>query len=384
MSEPVLVVTGEVSGDMHAAAVMHALRARRPEVAAFGVGGDRLAETGMDLLVHVRDMAVFGPFAALLRLAHFRKVFNQVLQAARERGAKTALLVDYGGFNLRLAKALRAAGVKVLYFISPQVWASRPGRIQVMAERIDRLMVIFPFEPAIFEGSGLRVDYVGHPLVDAVAAHCRQPVADLSWPAHVKVALLPGSRNQEVDLILPVMLEAAGILAGMAPGCGFLVAAPDDRLADRARVMVEERSNPLVPVEVVSGQTREVLRQARAGWVASGTATVEAALLDCPLAVVYRTSPWMYALARRIMTIDRIGMVNLVADATICEELIQDGATPRALADVILPLLGDTIERGQMLEAYARVRERLGSGGAADRAAAIIAEVMEEPGVPAG
>ena len=376
MSEPLLVVTGEVSGDMHAASVIHALRARRPDVACFGVGGDRLAETGMDLLVHVRDMAVFGPFAALTRLNHFRAVFNRVLRAVRERGAKTALLVDYGGFNLRLAKSLRGAGVKVLYYISPQVWASRPGRIKTMAARIDRLMVIFPFEPMVFEGSGLRVDYLGHPLVDAVQAHCAQPEVELPWPGDINVAMLPGSRHQEVDLILPLMLKAARILSALNPGCGFLIAAPDEPLAERIRGIVKELDSPFVHVDLVSGQTREILRQARAAWVASGTATLEAALLGCPLAVVYRTSAWMYALARRMVTVDWIGMVNLIAGETVCEELIQDGATPQAMADVILPLLTDTIERGQMLEEYARVRERLGPGGAADRTAGIIAEEM--------
>ncbi len=197
MSRRLLVVAGEVSGDLHAGAVVEALRKREPELEVFGIGGDRLEAAGTELLFHIREMAVFGPFAALAKYPFFRKVFAAMVRAAEERRPDAVLLVDYGGFNLRFAAQMRKRGIKVLYYVSPQVWASRRGRIKKMAAAIDRLMVIFPFEPEVFAGTGLRVDYVGHPLVDEAAEAHAHPAKRLAWDGEPHIALLPGSRRQD-------------------------------------------------------------------------------------------------------------------------------------------------------------------------------------------
>lgn len=365
-----MVVAGEISGDMHAAGVIRALRERDPEVSVFGVGGDALAAEGAEILHHVDDMAVFGPFAVLQKYPHFRRVFDQMVATAEERRPAAALLVDYGGFNLRFARELKALGIKVLYYVSPQVWASRRGRIREMAEAVDRLMVIFPFEPEVYRDSGLKVDFVGHPLVDEAKASLEEEPADLPWPGESKIALLPGSRRQEVGRILPVMLDAAVKLRQEHPEAGFLVAAPSHDFAVSAAAALDQW--PELPCTVVAGQTRQILRQARAAWVTSGTATVEAALMRCPMNVVYRTSPLFYLFGKTLVRVPHIGMVNLLAGRELCPELIQGGATATSLAAALKPLLEDTPEREAMLQGLDEVVQSLGPGGAAEKVAEIL------------
>jgi len=372
LSASLLVIAGEPSGDLHAASVVDALRTKVSDLTIFGIGGDRLAASGAEILVHIREMAVFGPFAAIRRAPHFHRVFRQVLTEARIRKPGAALLVDYSGFNLRLAKSLHRLGVKVLYFISPQVWASRPGRIETMARVVDRLMVIFPFEPKIYEGSGLRVDFVGHPLKDAVAEHLAGPESNLPWTGEPHVALLPGSRKQEIERILPVLMEAAYRIGHLLPQSSFIVAAPDDEAAALIRQNLGKAVKQVERLLVVSGRTMEILRQSRAALVASGTATVESALVGCPMVIVYRTSPMFFALAKRVVKVPYIGMVNLIAGREVCPELIQDDATGSAAAKALFPLIESTVARTEMIQALQEVARRLGPGGAANKAADVI------------
>jgi lipid-A-disaccharide synthase len=295
-----------------------------------------------------------------------------MVETAAARRPSAALLVDYGGFNLRFAKRLKEQGLKVLYYVSPQVWASRRARIRKMAEAVDRLMVIFPFEPEVYKDTGLRVDFVGHPLVDAARASREEPAADLPWPGEPRIALLPGSRRQEVSRILPVMLDAAVKLRQDHPEAGFLVAAPSHDFSVAAAAALDQW--PELPCKVVAGETRQILRQARAAWVTSGTATVEAALMGCPMNVVYRTSPLFYLLGKMLVRVPHIGMVNLLAGRELCPERIQGGATAASLAASLEPLLGDTPEREAMLQGLAVVVQSLGPGGAAEKAADIVFE----------
>lgn len=376
MSTPLLVVAGEISGDMHAAGLLRALRALSPDLEVFGVGGNDLRGQGADLLYDVDAMAVFGLPEALRRLPFFRRVFRELLREVDRRKPKVALLVDYGGFNLRLARELKRRGVRVVYFISPQVWASRPGRIQVMAEVIDRLLVIFPFEPEVFAGTRLKVNYVGHPLVDEAEAVRAAPAADLSWAGTPRVALLPGSRRQEIDHILPILWQAAARIEPLHPSASFRIAAPNAEVARHIEAKLKEGWQGPASCAVLIGQTRQILRQADAAFVASGTATVEAALLRCPMVVTYRTSPLMYLLGKRLVRVPYIGMVNLIAGRELCPERIQDDATPQALATALLPLLSDTEERRCMVEGLAAIAEKLGPPGAYDRAAERVAREL--------
>ena len=369
-----LVVSGEVSGDMHAGGLLAELKKTRPALELYGIGGDASREQGVELFQHVRDMSVFGPLAAFRKLPYLRKVFQQVLREVDRREPKAALLVDYGGFNLRLAKELQKRGVKVLYFVSPQVWASRPHRINIMANVIDRLIVIFPFEPEVFSSTSLQVDYVGHPLVDEAEAVQSATPVELPWESEGKVAILPGSRTQEIDYILPVLWQAAGRLDDLVPGLSFLIASPNADIASYVSQKMERSAGGPSRCNLVTGETRQVLKQATGAMVASGTATVEAALQRCPMLVVFKMSSLLYAIGKRIVKVPHIGMVNLVGGREICPEFLQDEARPNLLATAMLPLLSDTDQRRTMLSELDQVARKLGEPGSYRRAAEIVAE----------
>jgi lipid-A-disaccharide synthase len=246
-----------------------------------------------------------------------------------------------------------------------------------MARVIDRLITIFPFEAAHFDGTGLKVDYVGHPLVDEAAAVIKEPAALLPWSGWPRVALLPGSRAHVIDRMLPVMWKAAGLLAAKYPGASFIIPAPSPSVAAivRARLAKLKAGGP-AHIDVVVGQTRQVLRQSGAAWVASGTATVETALMMCPMVVAYRMAPLSYLMGRILVTLDHIAMVNIIAGRRICPEFIQGAATPEKLADAVDPLLDDSPQRDEMLRGLEEVVRSLGGGGAAARAAKVIVDCM--------
>ena len=372
MTRSVLVIAGEISGDQRAAELIRAAQAHAPDLHFWGIGGDELRAAGMEILYDTHAMAVMGLGEVLRRYGFFRRVFADLVARARERRPDAVLLVDYPGFNLRFAAEMRKLGIKVLYYICPQVWAWHRARIPHMARLVNRLMAIFPFEPEVFVGTGLRADFVGHPLVDVAQAALAAPTQALPWPGNVHIALLPGSRRQEVDRILPVLWAAAARLERTVPGAGFLIAAPTDEVAALVRRRLAALTGGPAHCKLVVGSTREVLRQARAALVASGTATLETALMGCPMLVVYKAAPLMYVLGRLLIRAAHIGMVNLIAGRTVCPEFIQRAATPAALAAALAPLLGDTPARAAQLAGLREVVARLGPPGAATRAAAIM------------
>ena len=295
-----------------------------------------------------------------------------MLDLARTRKPDAVVLVDYPGFNLRFAAKAHGMGLKVVYYVCPQVWAWHRSRIPKMARIVNRLIVIFPFEPDVFRNTGLKVDFVGHPLVDVTRAALSEPARSLPWTGEPRIALLPGSRRQEIERILPVLLSAAALIEKRKPGTSFILASPSQEIADRARAILSAQADKPAHCEIVVGETRQVLRQARAAMVASGTATIETALMGCPLIVVYKTSPVTYFFGRLLVKVPHIGMVNVVAGRELCPELIQDAATPEALAAALIPLVDDTPERKAMLAGLEQVRDALGQGGAAERAGDVL------------
>jgi lipid-A-disaccharide synthase len=376
MSPSLLVVAGEISGDQHAADVVRRVRATLPDLTVWGIGGDALAAVGVSLRQHTRDMAVMGLIEVLRRIGFFRRVLGDLVQEARRTPPDAALLVDYPGFNLRAAARLKAQGVRVIYYVCPQVWAWRKSRIGRIAEIVDRLLVIFPFEKELFNGTRLRPDFVGHPLVESVQAVRDAPAVDLPWSGSRRIALLPGSRTQEISRILPVLAEAARGVRKKYPDAGFLLASPTEELATEERRMLRSQGIPDGLIPVVTGQTLQILKQARAAWVASGTATIETCLMRCPMVVVYRTSALTNWAARRVLQVPHIGMVNLMAGREICPERIQAEASPEKLIEALLPLIEDTPRRARMLEDLDQTAFRLGEGGAAEHAAAILLEEL--------
>ena len=372
----ILIIAGEQSGDMHGAKVVRAVQARSPDVKFFGVGGEKMREAGVEILQDSKDMAVLGLVEVLKRYSFFRNVFFRILEAAKTRRPDAVLLIDYPGFNLRFAERARGLDLKVVYYVCPQVWAWHRSRVAKMAKIVDRLLVIFPFEVDVFKGTGLRVDFVGHPLVEATRAVREAADAPLPWRGTPRVAILPGSRRQELERILPSLIAAAVLVEKQYVGASFILAAASQEMAGLARAIIAQQTASPKNLEIVTGSTRQILKQADAAWVASGTATLETALMDCPMVVVYKTSWMTYEAGKRLIRVPFLGMVNLLAGRELCPELLQDAATPEALASAITPLLTDTPARRTVKDGLAEVRAKLGDGGAADRVAEhLIAEL---------
>jgi lipid-A-disaccharide synthase len=371
-----LVIAGEDSGDMHAADVIRALKLARSDLVVWGIGGDRLRTEGVELLHDTREMDVLGIAEVLKRYPFFKRTLHEVLAEADKRRPDAALLVDYPGFNLRLARELKKRGIKVLYYVCPQVWAWNRRRIPKMAQIIDRLMVIFPFEVDVFKDVDLNVDFVGHPMVDELRKFRTLEPEPLPWNGKKKIALLPGSRKQEIIHILPRLLEAAQLMENSRPDVSFLIPVPERRLALVESVLQKTGKAPLY-ISMVTGRAREVLKQADAAFVASGTATLEAVLLRCPTVLVYRASLLNYLFARALIRIPWIGIANIVSGREIMPERIQRHMRPIELVAAIDPLMNETPLRKTMLENFQTLEKRLGAGGSADRVASIIAEELD-------
>jgi lipid-A-disaccharide synthase len=372
----IMIIAGEISGDMHGARLVSAIKGLMPDATFFGIGGDQMRAAGVEILHDVKDMAVMGFAEVVGRLAFFRRVFNEMLVMARDIKPDAVILIDYPGFNLRFAARVHESGLKVIYYICPQVWAWNRSRIPKMAATIDRLITIFPFEAEHFKGTGLKVDFAGHPLVDEARKTMDEPEIALPWNGHPRVALLPGSRAHVIDRILPLLCSAASLTAKRHADAGFIIAAPSQAIKEAIEARLAKIRDRPARCCVVAGNTRQVLRQATAAMVASGTATVEASLMLCPMIIAYQMAPLSYVLGRLLVRLDNIGMVNILAGRALCPEFIQDRATPENLANAMEPLLGDEHERRQMIDGLAEVNKALGTGNAAGNAARIVAEVV--------
>jgi len=365
-----LVSSGEPSGDLYAGELVRHLRPQLPGLEAFGLGGDHLSAAGAEILVHVRDLAVVGLLEVLKHLRQLRRIFREVLARVERTPPDLAVLVDYPDFNLRLARALRQRGVRVAYYVSPQIWAWRKGRITTIRDTVEHMIVIFPFEEALYREAGVPVTFTGHPLVDLVRepANAGSVLRSLGLdPARPTVAVLPGSRPQEVAHNMGPIAGGLLRIASARPGVQFAVA-----VAPGLDATGLERALSGVTARLVTGRTHDVLGSATAAIVASGTATVEAALLGTPMVVVYRLSPLTYALGRPFVRVPHYAMANLIAGRRVVPELIQGGFTPDAVAGEVLALLDDPARRTGVREGLLAVRERLGPPGASARAAEVV------------
>jgi lipid-A-disaccharide synthase len=369
-----LISCGEASGDLYAAELVRHLAPLNPGLTVFGLGGDRLAAQGAHLLAHARELAVVGLLEVVTHLRRIRRVFHRVLDEADRRRPDVAVLIDYPDFNLRLARQLARRGIPVVYYVSPQVWAWRRGRLRDIRDTVARMIVIFPFEEPLYREAGIPVSFVGHPLVDLV-----QGTMDRSGvlrgleldPERPLVALLPGSRAQELAHHLPRMAAAVRLLHQRRPDLQFALALAPSLDAARAGAALDG-----LPVRIVAGRTHDLLASCTAAVVASGTATVEAALLRAPMVVVYHLSRITYLLGRRFVRVPHFAMVNLIAERRVATELIQDDFTPERTAEEVLGLVEDAPRRQRMLEDLDEVRRRLGAPGASARAAAEVQVVL--------
>ncbi len=369
---------GEASGEHYAVGLMEALRRRAPESRFFGLGGGRMVELGFRPIVRSETVAHMGITEVVRHAPFIYRQFQRLKRAIRAERPTLAVLIDFPDVNLRLAQHLHRHGIPVVYFVSPQLWAWKKRRIRRVQRFVDRMLVIFPFEETFYRERGVDVTFVGHPLVDvdrpeiSREAFARQHALDASKPW---VALLPGSRPREVELNLPAMLETMRAL-----GDGYEYVLPVAPTIERKQLLA--LLPDAGPGPVLVDDARAALSHARASVVASGTATVEAALIGNPFVVVYRLSALSYAIARRVVTVPHVAMVNLIADRRVVPELIQDAFTPAAVLDALRPLLDDGTPRESMIEDLKEVRERLQGSAtqttsrAVDRVADICMELL--------
>jgi len=377
LSARLLLSCGEASGDLYAGALTRELRALDPAVTVAGLGGPQFAAAGGRLIDDYRDLAVTGLTEAIAKLPRSLEARRRLVADAERHHPDALVLVDFPDFNFRLAPLVRRLGVPVVYYISPQIWAWRPKRLATIRRIADRVLVIFPFEESIYREGHVPVEFVGHPLIDLA-----RPTADRGAfltahrlsPSARTVAILPGSRPNEVARILPDLADAAERIVAAVPEAQFVVArAPhlDDALFEAVRA----RS---LRAAIVEGDTDTVLASADVALTASGTATVQTALHDTPMVIVYRVSPLSYRLLRRLVKVESIGMVNLIAGRRIVPELVQDAFTPDAVAREAVSMLTDPVRAASIREGLAIVRARLGGPGASRRAAEAILKVVSE------
>jgi lipid-A-disaccharide synthase len=370
----VLLVAGEASGDMHGADLVAALRRQRPDVRVRGIGGAGLRAAGMETVVDAASIAAMGLVEVRERLGAIVQAYRQMRRLVVAR-PDLLILIDFPEFNLALAAVAKRHGVPVLYYIGPQVWAWRQRRVHKIARRVDRLAVVFPFEPALYAGTQVRPDFVGHPLLDRVRATRDRAATyarhDLD-PGKRLVTLLPGSRTKELRFLMPPMADAARRLVARGDvQCAVAVA--DTLSADEVAATIPAGG---LPARMVRGDTYELVAASDVVLVASGTATLETALLERPMVIVYRMAALTFALARRLVSVPYIGMPNLVVGAPVVPELIQDEATGARMATEAARFLDDADLHARTVAALAGVRAALGGGGAAERTAAIASEML--------
>ena len=368
-----LLSAGEASGDMYAARLATALKQRAP-IEIFGMGGPEMRAAGVDIVTDYSEVSVVGITEILSHLPSLIRAMRRLLSEAESRKPAFAILTDFPGFHLRLARKLKRRGIKNIYYICPQFWAWRPWRVRIVRRRFAQALCIFPFEERFYSDAGVPVKFIGHPLVGAVhasldrQAFCREQALD---PQRKIVAILPGSRSAELGQHLPIIREACQGIHRESPVQFVIAAAPQTNLA-----LLREAWSPQLPLKIVVGQTYNALAASDAAIVSSGTATIEGALLDVPMVVVYRVTPLTAFLAKPLVRTPFFSMVNLIAGKRAVPELIQDDFTPDRVAAEILRLLNDQAARETLRHDLAQVRQRLGPSGAVDRAADAILQLL--------
>lgn len=377
----VMIACGEPSGDLYAGALAAELRGRQPDLEVFGMGGERLRAAGAEIVAHYRGISVTGLTEALSVVPRSFRLLQTLTDAASQRRPDVFVAVDFPDFNFRLMVRMARLGIPVVYYISPQLWAWRAGRMATMQRHVSKVLVIFPFEQAIYERAGVPVEFVGHPLVEmaraAVAGHDRAGFLEGAGlvAASPTVALLPGSRKNELARHVPVLARSLPLIAAAQPGVQFVVArAP--HMADEALAVLGRAADACGrPLAVVADRTDDVLAFADVAVTASGTATVQCAIHERPMVVIYKLSALTYALGKPLARVDMYAMPNLVAGARIVPELIQDGCTSEAIASETVALLTDPVRHARMRQALGAVRDRLHVPGASARAAEAVIRV---------
>jgi len=371
-----MLVAGEASGDQHAASLFLELKKLLPNVRGIGMGGAQMRESGVEIRYDSTPIAVIGTTEVIKHYGEIRRALRQMQQLVREERPDLLICVDYKEFNFRLARAAKAAGVKVLFYVSPQVWAWRPERVKKYGEVVDQMAVIFPFEVPFYEAHQIPVRYVGHPLAGTVTPSIPKSLAlrefDLQTSGPI-IGLLPGSRANEIKRLLPVIRQSAILLSQRFPNAQFVLSQASSIGAEMLRPHLQECP---IDIRVVKGRNYDVLQCCDAVITVSGTATLEVALSGIPMAIIYKVTPISYYLGRWLIKIPFIGLPNILAGRRIVQEFIQHEATPDNIAGEIGKILGDEAYAGEMRQALREVKNLLGEGGGSANLARLATEML--------
>ncbi|MDQ7073755.1 MAG: lipid-A-disaccharide synthase [Gammaproteobacteria bacterium] len=363
MSYKVMISAGEASGDLHAANLLAELKGLDLELECYGMGGSLLAAEGMELLLDCRELSVVGLVEVLLQYRKIIRHLHSLEKVLEERRPDLLITVDYPGFNLKLAKFARDRGIKVIHYISPQVWAWRAGRVKQIAAAVDHIAVLFPFEEAIYQQASVPVTFVGHPLVDQVKTELTTQQAKQKFQldnSDKTIGLMPGSRNSEIERLLPVLLESAQSLQQRFGKLNFILPLASSIKLSQLKSQIEQSG---LKIQVVQNQTHDAITACDAVITASGTATLEIALLGVPMVIVYKVNALSFAIARRLMKIPYIGLANIVAGQRVVQEFLQQDAKADLIADEIEKLLSDAAYHAQVCQHLSKIKAKMGRGG---------------------
>ena len=372
----IMMIAGEVSGDYIGASLIKELRKLDDDIKVYGIGGDRMKECGMNILYHIKKMAFLGFVEVVRHLPFIRKVQSELLEVIETNGIKYAVLIDYPGFNLNFAKKLNRLGVKVIYYISPQIWAWGAGRIKKIKKYVDKMLVVFPFEEELYIKNGVDVELVGHPLVDRIYEHIFLKREELMKKYNLDnkeiVLLMPGSREDEVAKIFPVIIKAAGRIAAEF-NLQIVVACASN--FDKNIFYGPGISKNF---KVVKNFTFDLMKYSKLGIIKSGTSTLEAGIFELPMIIVYKTSRLTYLIGKNLVRLNSIGMVNIISGEKIVPELIQNNASEERIYAECKKILSDNIVYQGIKEKLKLLKKKLGSTGASGRAAKIIYSLLNE------
>jgi lipid-A-disaccharide synthase len=381
MSTEIMIVAGEASGDLHGSRLINAMRARLPDLKVSGIGGVELAAAGAEILFPSSKIAVVGFFEVLSHLGDIIRAQKIVRRRLEKRRPRLLILIDFPDFNLLLARKAKKLGIPVFYYISPQVWAWRSGRVKTIGRLVDVIGVILPFEEAFYRARGVRAHYVGHPLLDSVQAELSRDAFCKTFDIEASrrlIGILPGSRSKEIRQLLPVFLESAEAYQRRSETRPvFLIPQASTVSEQELEDNGVDRYRATLDIRIVSSRRYDLMAACDAVIAASGTVTLELLLLDTPLVVAYKLSPRTYQLGRLLVNVPYFALVNLIANEELVPELLQEEARPDRISEALYQLVHDPLRRTRMKEGFARVRTLLGSAGASERAAELALSLMK-------
>lgn len=366
-----MIIAGEASGDLHGANLVKAIQAREPSISFFGVGGTALKGAGVTIRVQSEELSVVGLSEVFSKIGKILKALSLLKKDLKTLRPDLLILIDFPDFNLRLAAAAKKLNIPVMYYISPQVWAWRTGRVKKIRRLVDEMVVILPFEADFYKEHDIPVTFVGHPLLDNISPDDFNNTLNKKGPPII--GLLPGSRSEEVERLLPVMIEAAGIISEEVREVKFIIPVAPSLNKDKAEKMLQ---GSMADISIAQGNVYEVLKSAVLVISASGTATLEAAIFGTPMLIVYKVSPLSYWLGTKLIRVKYAGLANLIAGEEIVPELIQEKASPENIAEHALRLLRDKKARAEMQQQLNAIRKELGDPGASDMAAKVALRML--------